>query len=175
MHILKQISIAASIIVLSISKLAAQNNTENEIDALMNKVHASGIFNGNILVLQKGKTVYQSSFGYANVGKKEKLNADYRFNIGSIAKEFISVGIMMLKEQGKLNVEDKVSKYIDSLPNWADKISIKNLLQYTSGLPDINWKTIQGDADIFRDMKQVSKLDFEPGTNYAYNNSNVFL
>ena len=117
MHILKQISIAASIIVLSISKLAAQNNTENEIDALMNKVHASGIFNGNILVLQKGKTVYQSSFGYANVGKKEKLNADYRFNIGSIAKEFNAVGIMMLEEQGKLNLDDKVSKYIDSLSN----------------------------------------------------------
>ncbi|WP_221392369.1 serine hydrolase [Dyadobacter sp. NIV53] len=175
MNKLKHISITITFIILSISKLAAQSATEKEIDILMHKVHESGIFNGNVLVVKNGKTVYQSSFGYANAEKTIKLNADYRFNIGSISKEFNAVGIMMLKEQGKLNLEDKVSKYIDSLPIWANKISIKNLLQYTSGLPDINWKTIQSDSDILRDMKQISALNFEPGTNYAYNNSNVFL
>lgn len=52
---------------------------------------------------------------------------------------------------------------------------MKNLLQYTSGLPDINWKTVKSDADILGDLKTVKQLDFEPGTKYAYNNSNTFL
>ncbi len=171
----RKFKIIFAIISLIINKLEAQNNRNQHIDSLMKSVANLGIFNGNVLVIEKGKTVYQSSFGYADASKKVKLDADYRFNIGSIAKEFNAVGIMMLKEQGKLNLEDKVSKYFPQLPTWADKISIKNLLQYTSGLPDINWKTIKNDDDIWNDLKKVEKLDFEPNTKYAYNNSNVFL
>ncbi|WP_435356244.1 serine hydrolase [Emticicia sp. SJ17W-69] len=171
----KKIFLFVGFILLIINNLIAQENKAKQIDTLMKRSHQLGIFNGNVLVIEKGKTIYQSSFGYANASKTTKLNADYIFNIGSISKEFNAVGIMMLKEQGKLILDDKVSKYLPELPNWATKISIKNLLQYTSGLPDINWKTIKSDADILSDMKQVTKLDFEPGTNYAYNNSNVFL
>ena len=175
MRVTKEIFIVIAFIILSMTTLVAQRNEAKKIESLMAKVYEYGIFNGNVLVIKNGKTVYQSSFGYANGGKTSKLTMDYRFNIGSIGKEFNAVGIMMLKEKGQLNLNDKVSKYIDSLPNWADKISILNLLQYTSGLPDVNWKTIKSDADILRDMKQIKALNFEPGTNYAYNNSNVFL
>lgn len=82
---------------------------------------------------------------------------------------------MILKEKGKLTLDDKVSKYLSFLPSWAEKISIRNLLQYTSGLPDVNWKTIKNDADILNDFKVLKQLDSEPGTKYAYNNANVFL
>ena len=125
--------------------------------------------------MKKEKTIYEASLGYTNASKKTKLTADYLFNIGSISKEFNAVGIMMLKEEGKLSLNDKVSKYMPDLPAWANTISIKNLLQYSSGLPDIKWQTIKSDADIMSDMKQVQQLMFEPGTNYAYNNSNVFF
>ena len=141
----------------------------------MNKAYQLGIFNGNVLVVDNGKTVYQSEFGYSDAGKKTKLTADHRFSIGSIGKEFNAVGIMLLKEQGKLALDDKVSKHLNYLPSWAEKISVRNLLQYTSGLPDINWKTVKSDADILNDLKALKQLSFEPGTKYAYNNSNTFL
>jgi CubicO group peptidase (beta-lactamase class C family) len=157
------------------STLFAQTKQVKEIEGLMHKVYEAAIFNGNILVVKKGKVIYQSSFGYASGRKTTKLTADYLFNIGSIGKEFNAVGIMMLKEQGKLSLTDKVSTYIDSLPGWSQQIDILNLLQYTSGLPDINWKTVKNDADIFSDMKKIKSLSFEPGTKFAYNNSNVFL
>lgn len=162
------------LIYLIINNLNAQNTKKNQIDSLMQRVFELGIFNGNVLVIEKGKTIYQASFGFADASKSHKLTADYRFNIGSIGKEFNAVGIMMLKEEGKLNLEDKLSKFIPDLPTWADKISIKNLLQYTSGLPDVNWKTIKNDEDILADMKKIEKLHFEPGTKYEYNNSNTF-
>lgn len=155
--------------------LQAQDTRTKQIYSLMNAAHRSGVFNGNVLVMQNGETIYQSEFGYADATQKTKLTSSYRFNIGSIGKEFNGVGIMLLKERGKLNLDDKVSKYLTDLPAWADKISIKNLLQYTSGLPDINWKTIKSDTDIYSDLRALKQLNSEPGTVYAYNNSNVFL
>ncbi len=153
----------------------AQNDKSKQLYALMNDAHQVGIFNGNVLVVQNGKTIYQSAFGYSDAGKKTKLTSAYRFNIGSISKEFNGAAIMMLRERNKLDLDDKVSKYLTDLPPWAEKINIKNLLQYTSGLPDINWKTIKSDADILSDLKQLKQLNSEPGTVYAYNNTNVFL
>lgn len=141
----------------------------------MNDVHRAGIFNGSVLITENGKIIYQSALGFSNASKKSNLTKDYRFNIGSIGKEFNGVAIMMLKEQGKLDLDDKVSKYLKDLPSWADKIKVKNLLQYTSGLPNINWKTIKSDADIANDLKQLKQLNSEPGAVYDYNNTNVFL
>ncbi len=164
-----------ALVLLTVSSSAAQEAIAKNIGLLMGKEYQLGNFNGSVLVVEKGKIVYQSAFGYADADRKTSLTSAYRFNIGSIAKEFNAVAIMMLKEQGKLALDDKVSKYLDFLPAWTEKISIKNLLQYTSGLPDVNWKTVKSDADILNDLKQLKQLDFEPGTNYAYNNANVFL
>jgi CubicO group peptidase (beta-lactamase class C family) len=157
------------------SSLFAQTSNVQAIDSLMTKVHKYGIFNGNVLVAKNGRVIYESSFGYADGGKKNHLDAGYIFSIGSISKEFNAVAIMMLKEQGKLSLDDKVSKFFNFLPAWAEKITIRHLLQYSSGLPDVEWENVKTDQDNFNNLKKLQKLDFEPGTNYAYNNNNVFL
>ncbi|WP_115811024.1 serine hydrolase domain-containing protein [Flavobacterium aquicola] len=134
-----------------------------------------GIFNGNVLVSKNNKIIYSASFGFADASKTSQLTNDYRFNIGSITKEFSAVALMQLKEQGKLKLDDKVSKFIPELPKWADEVSIKDLLQYTSGIPDVNWKNIKNDKDLFNGLMLIDTLDFKPGKNYAYNNNNIFL
>lgn len=153
---------------------SAQNKTAT-IDSMLSRTNRLGLFKGNVLVVDNNKIVYKGALGFTDASQTSKLTTAYRFHIGSIAKEFNAVAIMMLKEQGKLSVDDKVSKYLTNLPAWANTIAIKNLLQYTSGLPDLKWKTVKNDADIWADMRKIEKLDFEPGTNYAYNNSNTFL
>jgi tetratricopeptide (TPR) repeat protein len=168
-------------LLLVVSLLATQSSygqtsrNLKQIDSLLEKAHNLGVFNGNLLVSEKGKIIYKKTIGWAEASKRIKLTEDYRFHIGSIAKEFNAVGIMMLKEQGKLSLEDKVSKYLPELPLWAKKISIRHLLQYTSGIPQSNWNEIKGDADNMNFLKTVTKLDFEPGTKYDYNNNDVFL
>jgi CubicO group peptidase (beta-lactamase class C family) len=152
-----------------------QKNKAAEIDSMIRRANRLGVFNGNVLVADRNKIIYRSSIGKADASGKTKLTADYRFHIGSIAKEFNAVGIMLLKEEGKLNLDDKVSKYIPELPAWANKITMLNLLQYTSGLPNIKWKTVKSDADVMNELKKLDTLLFEPGTNYNYNNCNVFL
>ncbi len=175
MNSTKYLLTAFIFILLVINNIAAQSGRIEKIDQLMNEANRGGVFNGNVLIAEKGKIVYQQSFGFANGAKTARLDADYRFNIGSIAKEFNAVGIMILKERGKLNLDDKVSKFLPELPAWAEKITVKNLLQYASGLPDINWKNVKGDADVLRDLRAAEKLNFEPGAKYAYSNSNTFV
>jgi CubicO group peptidase (beta-lactamase class C family) len=153
----------------------AQSEKIKQIDSLMKWANKIVIFNGNILVSKNGKVIYQSSFGFVDASKRCNLNQNYRFNIGSITKEFSAVSIMKLKEQGRLKLEDKVSKFIPELPKWANSVSIKDLLQYSSGLPDINWDKVKNDKDIFNDLKHLDTLRFNPGSNYYYNNNNVLL
>jgi CubicO group peptidase (beta-lactamase class C family) len=160
---------------LFITSTAFSQNKAATIDSMIQRSNQLGLFNGSVMVVDHGKVIYKKAIGYADASKQVMLTDAYRFHIGSIAKEFNAVGIMMLKEQGKLSIDDKVSKYLPQLPAWAEKVSIKNLLQYASGLPDLKWKTIKNDAVAVDSLKRISKLDFEPGTKYAYNNSNTLL
>ena len=153
----------------------AQNDKAALINTYLEEANQSGLFNGNILIADDGKVIVRKAIGYADASKQNPLNPQYRFHIGSVAKEFDAVGIMMLQEKGKLSINDKVSKFLPELPAWAEKISIKNLLQYTSGLPEIKYKTVHADADNWKDLQSLKQLDFEPGSSYAYNNNNTFL
>jgi CubicO group peptidase (beta-lactamase class C family) len=82
---------------------------------------------------------------------------------------------MQLQEQGKLQLNDKVSKFIPELPKWANEVTIKDLMKYTSGIPNVNWKSIKNDKDLFDGLMLIETIDFKPGTNYDYNNNNIFL
>jgi CubicO group peptidase (beta-lactamase class C family) len=146
-----------------------------QIDSLLKHSARLGILNGNVLIIEQGKLFYQGAFGYADAARKIKLTARHRFHIGSIAKEFNAVAVMMLQEQGKLSLDDKLSVFVAGLPHWADSITVKNLLQYTSGLPDLKWNTVTNDEQSMEMFRKIEKLDFAPGTQYAYNNSNTYF
>ncbi|MEI7488214.1 MAG: serine hydrolase domain-containing protein [Chryseobacterium sp.] len=141
----------------------------------MKRSHQAVLFNGNVLVSKNNKIIYNTSFGFTDAVKTKKLTPNHRFNIGSITKEFSAVAIMQMKEKGKLKLDDKVSKFIPELPKWANEVRIKDLLQYTSGIPNVNWKKIKNDKDLFDGLMLIDTLDFKPGTHYDYNNNNIFL
>lgn len=167
------------VISLIVSLFSFQNN-EN-IDRYLNELYEKGELNGNVLVIKDGKTLYEKSFGYTDGSKNTMLTKEYRFDIGSIYKEFPAVSIMQLQEKNLIKLDDKISKYIPELPNWSDKISVQNLLQYSSGLPTINWNALFSkgiyvtDSHIMEDIKSVKNLQFEPGSDYLYSNSNPIL
>jgi len=138
-------------------------------------------FNGNALIIHKDSMIYDESFGYARGNKKDTLNNEYYFEIGSIYKEFPAVAIMKLKESGKISLEDKLSKFNLNLPEWANKIEVKNLLQYSSGLPVVDWEqkfqsSRQVNLDnVLSNLQSINQLEFEPGHDYIYSNYNPFL
>ncbi len=152
-----------------------QNNPIPQLDSIMRVASARGIFNGNILVAQKGKIIYEGSFGYADGSRQIPLNKDLRFDIGSISKEFNGTSIMLLKERGLLSLDDAVSKYIKGLPAWADRVKIRHLINYTSGIPLFTATAAETDQEILQNLTTLKDLKFTPGTAYIYNHYNVYL
>ena len=162
----------------STQKTNAQNIIINEqIDSLLSNLYASGDFNGTALVVKQGNTIYEKSFGYSTGIDKVSLKTSDKFGIGSIYKELPAIAIMQLQEKGFLKIEDKISKHIPDLPEWANTISIKNLFQYTSGLPKVNWMAhkVISDSTLLKDLKAINELQFLPNEAYLYSNNNPFL
>lgn len=147
----------------------------NQIDSVMAKSYERGLFNGNVLVVKNNTIVYQKSWGFTDETGQTPLNNKSIFNIGSIAKEFNAVAIMILVERGLLNLDDKVSKFNLGLPKWAEKVSIRHLINYASGIPPIEQLKPENDAEAWNILRSNDSLLFEPGTGYRYDNGNVFL
>lgn len=141
----------------------------------MRTASGRGVFNGTLLVAKQGKIIYHKAWGYANGGKNEQLTTGMLFDIGSISKEFNGVSIMLLKEQGKIKLDDPVSKYLPELPDWSNKVQIKHLINYTSGLPNFMAQSEETDNQLLDSLKALTKLKFEPGTAYIYAHVNVYL
>jgi CubicO group peptidase (beta-lactamase class C family) len=158
-------------------KSTVQKTEVNQIDSLMTKSYERGLFNGNVLIAKNNKVIYQKSFGFTDETKQTRLNDKSIFNIGSIAKEFNAVAIMILVERGLLNLDDPISKYNLGLPKWSEKVTTRHLINYASGIPRIENKLIvpKNDDEAWKILKNDDTLLFEPGTGYKYDNGNVFL
>ncbi|MGN8059762.1 serine hydrolase [Pedobacter sp. 22163] len=153
----------------------AQQPMAVRIDSVFSLAHKRGIFNGNILIKKGGKILYEASMGYAGAGKKSMLSRDLLFDIGSVSKEFNGVSILMLQEKGLLNLKDPLSKYIRGLGKWADRVQLKHLINYTSGIPLFDPLAEEKDETIWENLRNLKDVEFEPGSAYLYNHYNVFL
>lgn len=164
-----------------IDKKSYQKKTKesdvNQIDSLMAKSYERDLFNGNVLIAKKGKIIYQKSFGFTDETKHNALTKNSIFNFGSIAKEFNAVSIMILVERGQLNLDDPISKYNLDLPKWSEKVTIRHLINYASGMPKIENGLIvpKNDEEAWKILRNNESILFEPGTSYKYDNGNVFL
>lgn len=170
------------IIVLSVygceSQLCKKDNKAeyvSEIDSLMTKVYERDLFNGNVLIAKNDTIVYQKSLGFTDGTQQTNLSDKSIFNIGSIAKEFNGVAIMMLNERDLLNLDDTISKFNFGLPKWSEKVTIRHLINYAGGIPQIDPLNPSSDEEAWKILKNNDSLLFEPGTNFMYDNSNVFL
>jgi CubicO group peptidase (beta-lactamase class C family) len=136
----------------------------------------SNKFNGTVLVAKNGKVVMSKGYGQANVATHETNQADTIFRVGSITKSLTAVAVMQLVEQGKLNLDDTVSKFIPDF-KLGDKITIRQLLSHTSGIGDSLFvdKVLNDPAGYVtpEDLVKLNlnlKLDSEPGTKFSYSN-----
>jgi CubicO group peptidase (beta-lactamase class C family) len=140
------------------------------------------LFNGSVLVAEKGQLLLNKGYGYKNVVDKSLNDPNTIYQIGSVTKQFTATIILKLAEQKKLALDDKLTKYFPNLPN-ADKITIENLLAHTSGI----WNYTK-DQDFMRtgvekprdelgmlSLFKDKPLDFEPGAKYSYSNSGYVL
>lgn len=165
-----------------LNSVSAQN-IETKIDSLLNSLYNAKKINGNFLLAEKGKVIYKKSFGIANEETKQLLNENSIFEIASVTKQFTAMAIMMLNEKGKLNLDDNISKFIPELAFYKG-ITIKHLLNHTSGLPDymelfekiLDKSKIATNNDVITIFAQKQpKVIFTPNSKHEYCNTGYAL
>ena len=145
------------------------------IDSFMSTIHDQGQFSGAILVATDGKVLYEKGFGFANRQTKEPFTPSTPCYIGSLSKQFVAAGIMILKEQGKLKYEDPIRKYFSQLPGFMEPITIRNLLTHSSGLAIFDDYPDMTENDVFKIILDQDSLRFVPGNKFEYCNANYTL
>lgn len=161
--------------------ISAQKNYIASLDKYMNAQVSINEFSGNVLIAQKGKIIFEKAFGMADREWNIPNTVNSKFEIGSITKQFTAACILSLSEQGKLSLDDKLSKYFPNFPK-GDSVTIHMLLTHTSGIKGYTevpefWKvaTIPLEKDSIVALIAKQPYEFSPGSNWNYSNSGYFL
>ncbi|RLD21220.1 MAG: serine hydrolase [Bacteroidetes bacterium] len=164
---------------LAFTQLSAQTQYD---DILQEYFNVDG--NGAAAIVTKGdKVIYQSAIGKANLELDVDMTPEHIFRIGSITKQFTSTAIMMLHEQGKLNVRYAITDYLTDYPMNDQLISVEHLLTHTSGIqsytdmPGFMEKEVRMDLTVSEliDVFKNEPMNFDPGSDWRYNNSGYIL
>jgi len=156
--------------------------TEAKIAAVAEKVLAdTGVPSASIGIVQNGKVAYTHAFGLARVTPPLKAEASMAYPIGSISKQFTATAVLLLQQRGKLSLNDPVGKYFPELTR-APEVTILNLLTHTSGYQDYApqdytipaWKLPGDPLKVVHEFAGKT-LDFDPGTQWQYSNTNFVL
>ena len=156
----------------------------DKIDQLLRKYVEYNAFNGAALVAENGKVIFKKGYGYANFEWDIPNAPDTKFRLGSITKQFTSMLIMQLVQEGKLRLDEKVSEVLSDYPKeQGEKITIHNLLTHTSGIP--NYTDFPGyPTEIMKNtfsplelvkLFENKPLEFKPGSKFSYSNSGYIL
>lgn len=153
------------------------------IDAWFSDLQKANKFNGAVLVKKESEILLAKGYGFTSHRKEVSVTANSSFRLASVSKQFTATGVMILKEQRELSYDDLVTKYIPDLP--YKKVTIRNLLNQTSGIPDIYMKLARdnkSEISILTNEMAVDLLisenkpaDNEPLVKYEYSNTNYIL
>ncbi|HEX8535571.1 MAG TPA: serine hydrolase domain-containing protein [Allosphingosinicella sp.] len=132
----------------------------------------------SLTVLRRGEVVRQSNYGFANLEQRTHVTAETAFSIGSLSKQIIAAGVMLLVQEGKIDLDASVSHYISDVPDAWRPITARHLLTHTSGLvreaPGFDGERDQSVMEVLRTAYSLP-LNAPPGERFEYSNTGYFL
>ena len=155
-----------------------------KIDSLFISWNTPNHPGGSIAVSHKGELIYHKAFGLASLEYLVPNTPGTIYNTASVSKQFTSMGIIKLHQQGKLNIDDDIREHLPDLPDFGEIITIRHLMHHTSGLRSLHamlalagWRgdDLRTNDDLYRFVKDQKELNFKPGSNYAYCNTGYML
>jgi CubicO group peptidase (beta-lactamase class C family) len=136
-------------------------------------------------VYKDGRTVYAQGYGMANLNDDVHITPQTVFHVASMSKQFTAASILLLAQQGKLSLDDDVHMYIPELPDFGERITLRQMMHHTSGLRDqwsllelAGWRYSQDlitDEDVMSVLVHQKALNFKPGERYMYSNTGFTL
>ncbi len=136
-----------------------------------------------VAVSRDGEVQFAEAYGASRLGPRRAMTPKTVVDIGSTSKQFTATAVLLLARQGRIDLDATVSTYLPSLPRWARRVTVEQMVHHTSGIADYIGLLYRGgvtdadpatDADALRVLK-TSKLEFTPGSKWEYSNSNYFL
>ena len=189
--IFRRLVSALALVVFSLS-LAVQLNAQavdnldpalkTRIDSIaVDVLKQTGVPSASVAIVKSGKLVYTRAYGNAHLDPPLPATPEMRYSIGSISKQFTAAAILLLQEQGRLSLDDVVGKYVPGLTR-GDEVTIRQILSHTSGYQDywpedyvmtpmLHPETAQQILDTWA----KKPLDFDPGTQWQYSNTNYVI
>jgi D-alanyl-D-alanine carboxypeptidase len=170
------------------SAVHAQTPNDKSLAASIDKAAAAAVAAGEspgleVAVIKDGKPLLLKSYGSANLEQHVPVSNDSVFRVGSVTKQFTAVALLLLAEEGKVSLQDKLSKYYPNFPR-ANDITLEQMLHHTSGIYNYtSAPSFAVDGMVHRStdemVEYIGKLpktqDFEPGTDWSYSNSAYFI
>jgi CubicO group peptidase (beta-lactamase class C family) len=157
---------------------------EKKIDGLFKDWNSAKTPGASVAVIQHGKLIFAKGYGVANLEYDIPIKPDTIFHVASVSKQFTAMAVVLLELDGKLSIDDDVHKYLPELPDYGAKITLRNLLQHTSGVRD-QWQTLAlagwsledviTQDQALRLIFRQKELNFPPGTKYLYSNAGFTL
>jgi D-alanyl-D-alanine carboxypeptidase len=167
-------SFFALVLLLALTGAARADQVDDYVRAEMQRQHIPGT---SIAVVKDGKIIKVEGYGLANVELNVPARPETVYQIGSVSKQLISAGILLLIQDGKLSLDDKISQFLEGTPDTWKDITLRHLLTHTSGIvreaPGFDPFKVQADADVIKTAYQ-SPMRFAPGEKYEYCNVGYF-
>ena len=141
--------------------------------------HSPGL---SVAVIQNGRTLLKEGMGRADIENDVPASTKTVYRIGSLTKQFTAAAIMKLANENKLKLDEAISKYLSEIPEKWGEVTVRNLLNHTSGIP--SYTSMEAFAKQYRldlsheqllDMIRYEKVDFKPNEEWAYSNSGYYL
>lgn len=180
-----QTKIILTLLIVCIVSCSPKSKYLGKLNKTIDNICVSNGFSGSILVMFRDSILIDTAYGFEDKTKLIPNSTKTIYPIASVTKLFIKQAILNLDEQGEISLEDTLSEYID-IVMYADKIKISHLLNHQSGLPDIHNRIPRYDnpwllnypitpEDLIDTINSFQQLDFTPGSNTGYSNSNYLL
>jgi CubicO group peptidase (beta-lactamase class C family) len=151
------------------------------VDSLAKAIVADSAPGMAILVMRDGEVLHAAGYGRADLATRARITQDTPFNLASLSKQFTAFAIMRLVQRGALSYDDTLSRFVPELGDAARRVTIRELLTHSSGLPDYypflrDWSRLgRVDNALVRDTLRGKALEFPPGTAARYSNSGYVL
>jgi len=181
MRLLRPLAALAAFLLLAPAALPGADLEQKLDEKISTAFKQSGVPSVSVAVVKDGKLIYAKAFGSADLAAGRAADVSTRYSVGSVSKQFTVAAILLLQEQGKLSLDDHVSKYFPDLTR-AGEITIRELLSHTSGYEDYapqdyiipEW-TRPTTPQAVLDRWAKKPLNFDPGTKWQYSNTNYVL
>ncbi|MGI8783630.1 MAG: serine hydrolase domain-containing protein [Acidobacteriota bacterium] len=169
---------------LATSLALAQEDPSAKIDRIfedVNKPESPGV---SVAVIKDGRVVFSKGYGSANLEYAAPITPDTVFHVASVSKQFTAMALVLLEQEGKLALDDDLQKHLPDLPDYGKNVTVRQLLQHTSGIRD-QWQTLAvagwrlddiiTQNQILQMLYRQKQLNFDPGSEHLYSNGGYTL